>query len=194
MNIDCALYTDIKNTLWSSQVVRSPSEIHGELTASICLGTQADDIVDWACDALEIDQDLEEYSHQQLEPLEKLYNLTVSQLKNMEFDFQLLLPDEEEEGISESLRELKNWCTGFMNEMESDENAQASLEKLSQESGDVISRFREVIEVDEDVANTEENLAAFVELVEFIRMGVLLIYMELAGAQKTPRNSNNTLH
>jgi uncharacterized protein YgfB (UPF0149 family) len=99
----------------------------------------------------------------------------------MEFD--LLIP-EDEVSIEERTRALSLWCNGFLYGLGT--TGAADPGRLSGEAGEVVRDLTEITRAGVDAADgAEENEAALAELVEFVRIGVQLLFEE-TGRQRTP--------
>ena len=77
---------------------------------------------------------------------------------------------------------LSLWCQGFLYGLGSGTTSDPG--QVSLEAGEIIRDLTEIthvgVEADEE---TEENEAAFAEVVEFVRVGVQLLFVELAPAR-----------
>ena len=83
---------------------------------------------------------------------------------------------------SERADALSLWCQGFLYGLGSGPAADPA--KVSTEAGEIIRDFTEIthvgVEADEE---NEENEIAFAEVVEFVRVGVQLLFVEFAPAR-----------
>ncbi len=113
--------------------------------------------------------------------LRTLLTDTTAQLNGGEFDLQLLLPDDEVV-LAERSVALGLWCQGFV--MGLSAGGVTEDTQLPQDSRELLLDFtriahslheREDLEQDDD----DEDEAAYVEVQEYIRLGVLLILEEL---------------
>jgi uncharacterized protein len=94
-----------------------------------------------------------------------------------ELTFVPLLPDDEEE-LPLRVRALGAWCEGFLFGLAS--GKPLSMKSVSAELKEIINDFTEFTKAgvgDDEDLELEEN--AYAELVEYIRVGAQLIYMEL---------------
>jgi uncharacterized protein len=91
--------------------------------------------------------------------------------------FAPLLPDDET-GLPARVRALSAWCEGFLFGLSS--GAPLNMKQCSPEMKEIVRDFTEFTHAglgDEEDAEVEET--AYAELVEYIRVGAQLIYMEL---------------
>jgi uncharacterized protein len=113
--------------------------------------------------------------------LQNVYNSMVLTLVGNDADFEPLLPDDEAP-LSERADALSLWCQGFLYGLGSGTTPDPST--VSMEAGEIIRDLTDIthvgVEVDEQ---NEENEVAFAEVVEFVRVGVQLLFVELAPAR-----------
>ena len=148
------------------------AELQGSLCGLLCMDAQANRI-DWyktLYDAIAPDD-------QEILDLTALFDKTVQSLNSLDFDLHLELPDDLAPLPSRILA-MTDWCQGLIyglgtsgltDETELSADCQeyiADAIKISQMSNDVL----------EDSNEEETN---FEELVEYLRMGLFLLYSEL---------------
>jgi uncharacterized protein YgfB (UPF0149 family) len=113
--------------------------------------------------------------------LQNVYNSMVRTLVGNDADFEPLLPDDESP-LGVRADALSLWCQGFLYGLGSGTTGDPG--KVSIEAGEIIRDFTEIthvgVEADEE---NEENEVAFAEVVEFVRVGVQLLFVELAPAR-----------
>jgi hypothetical protein len=152
------------------------AECHGFVCGQICVTGNADPAL-WTefLDVRGNDEDLiricyEELSHLVVETLEQMHDA--------EFGLQLLLPDDET-SMALRIEALGNWCHGFLNGFGVSEDQNQS--GMSEAGSEVLEDFTEIcrLGVDEEDSNDEHSL---MELVEYARMGAILIFEELQPA------------
>jgi yecA family protein len=123
--------------------------------------------------------------------LSELYESSGEDLASGELDFSPLLPGDEA-AIEDRVGALSEWCQGFLYGI----GASGTLQKaaLSDEVQEFLTDVAELTRVDvsgSDAGEAEEE--AYVELVEYVRMGVQLIYDELA-AIRAGQPANHSQH
>jgi uncharacterized protein len=108
--------------------------------------------------------------------LQTLYYATVSALSDGEMDFDLLIPGDDRP-IEERTQALTLWCTGFLYGLGT---SAADPQRLPGELGEIVRDLTEITRADVDnLDNQEANESALAELVEFVRVGVQLVFDEL---------------
>jgi uncharacterized protein len=116
--------------------------------------------------------------------LTALYEATVGSLRSTEMQFDLLLPDDTET-LDERARALGLWCNGFLYGLGS--NGAADPRQLSADVAEIVRDLGEISRAGVDGQDSEEaNETAFAELVEFVRVGVQLIFEELSQKRTPP--------
>jgi hypothetical protein len=116
----------------------------------------------------------------------------VRTLAGNEAAFAPLLPDDETP-LCDRADALSQWCQGFLYGLGSGPAADPA--KVSTEAGEIIRDLTEIthVGVDADEQN-EENEVAFAEVVEFVRVGVQILFVELAPARGQEPIPEGSLH
>lgn len=124
--------------------------------------------------------------------LTEVHESTARQLEDEEFGFALWLPDDEEP-LEERTIALSQWCSGFLaglaclGEFKAlSEEASEALEDLQQIARAEMSSPEPGIEGEEgeDGIGEEEDEAAFAEIVEYVRIVVLMMHEDFRGPGK----------
>lgn len=154
----------------------SPAEVHGALCGMLAVRPVAREV--WLQQVLGNDG----AAHPAMPPaeldtlLQQLYAATVSQLGEADFSLQLLLPDEDET-LDERTTALAKWCEGFLFGL-----GVVGVEDKRLGDGELREFVQDVSEISRvtlDAGHAEEQEEAYTELVEYVRMGVLLATTEL---------------
>jgi uncharacterized protein len=108
--------------------------------------------------------------------LQDIYDASINALADEEFNFQLLLPAE-----SESLRHraesLGLWCQGYLTALNL-MNVRFEQDD-AQDINEAINDLLEIAKMSfEQVVDCEEDEEAYSELVEYVRVAVMMIYEE----------------
>lgn len=161
-------YATLSGALETAGVTTSAAEAHGIITAALC----APHPPDWQ--SLLFGMHPVGVSPSLRSQLLALYDRTASQLTGMEFEFAPLLPAESLVGQVEA---LADWCRGFVLALGIagiDERA------LPGEAGEFVRDAKEIAEaeMDDDEA-IEAQERDYEEIVEYLRVGVQLVYEEL---------------
>lgn len=174
-------YDSIAKALKAAGAVISPSEVHGMLCGFVCGGRQLESQT-WL-------QTLFGDTVVDAKVLLDLHLYTVESLVEMDFEFMILLPDDEQ-SLEQRTEALGTWCQGFVAGLglagvDVEQVQQPDIQEILQSLGD-ISR------IDFDAVDTdEEDEQAYVELVEYARMAALLVFGELALQQEAGKTGSN---
>ena len=161
-----------------------PSELHGTLCGLLCAtsNTQADN---WFVSLVpEIDSNnlLQKEAKQ---TLMLLYEETQQHLNDPTCDFQLLIPGDYAELATRTIS-LGDWCQGFI--MGFMMSGIKDFRKLPENSAVVAQDIVEIAKIGSEYNsdNTEDDAEALEELIEFVRVGVMLINEELHPTRAAP--------
>ena len=181
-------YDTLQRLLQRLGVSQEAAEYHGALCGMLCHGEAQTDALIF--DEMKADADaraeLTGFSHHCLEQLQAP-------------EFMPVLPDDDE-SLDTRVESLAAWCGGFLYGLGMARNLDVSL--LSEEAQELVRDFTEIsragLEHDEDEAGEEEE-RAYAELVEYVRVGVQVIFLELqpgnrSSAEAALHQGNQTLH
>jgi uncharacterized protein YgfB (UPF0149 family) len=169
-----------------------PAEIHGLLCGLVCAGATVDGD-DWRT---RLEPGLFRNDNPQILATEAFLNelsaITLSQLNGDDFNFSLLLPDDEV-SLSQRASSLSRWCQGFLSGlglggMDKSQVLPATVQEFLRDLAVITQLDCELNEADD----AEEQ--SYIELVEYVRMGVLLVNQELRSASKATVSSPPHLH
>ena len=111
-----------------------------------------------------------------LEPghaLSKLIRFTVHGMDSDDYGFAILLPDDDE-SLPTRTAALGDWCRGFLAGFDVTRGAVS----MSAESREFLGDLYKLSQVDPHTANSEVGEQAFTEIVEYARMGAILLREE----------------
>ena len=154
-----------------------PAEIHGILCGMLCLDTTLTHS-NWL---QRLAHDGATHGMHSAQHLNTLFDATIGQLHDDELAFALLLPDDET-NISVRAASLGYWCQGFLTGL-----GLAGLNDVTQLGDDTREFLNDVSQIaqiglDGD-SGDEEDEAAYIEIIEYLRIGVLLLGQELRPTQ-----------
>jgi uncharacterized protein YgfB (UPF0149 family) len=169
-------YTELQLTFGEMADNCPAEQWHGLLCGLICSGrpTSVDLLHRLMVETNEINLVL---GDSQKGMLEQLLEETAQQLAEGQFAFNLLLPDDDED-LSLRTRALSDWCDAFLFGLSAGGLNRDT--ELAPDLGEFIADLTEIsrVEFQADTAS-EDDEYDFNELVEYIRVGVLLAYDEL---------------
>ena len=180
-------YSLIQRTLAGSHALADASEAHGTLTGALCAMVPYR-LEDWLAEILP-----EGVASLEDEPaLQTLYESTVAALADRQMDFDLLIPTDDRP-IEERTQALTAWCSGFLYGLGS--VGAADPQRLPGELGELVRDLTEITRADVDASDSAEaNESALAELVEFVRVGVQLVFDELEPLRERHTVSRPVLH
>lgn len=169
-------FDEFADHLLDQGVQASPSQIHGCLSG--LLGAGAPTEPEHGLDALE--QTLHFHLHGELASrVMQLYSFTALALRDDEFTFLPLLPDDDEE-LALRTAALASWCEGFLAGFAYQiAAADPAGGALSQEAGEVLTDIAAMAQaVTDDDESEDEAEDSFCELVEYLRVAVVNIFLD----------------
>ena len=173
-----ATYDEFERVLREAHALQEPSEAHGTLAGALC-SSRDYGLLEWLHEILPDESPEAEALKSSV--LQSIYDAMVRTLTGESADFEPLLPDDDVP-LSARADALSSWCQGFLYGLGSGPASDPS--KVSAEAGEIIHDLTEIthVGVEADEQN-EENENAFAEVVEFVRVGVQLLFVELAPAR-----------
>ena len=185
-----ATYDEFERVLREARAVPEPAEAHGTLAGALC-SSRDYGLIEWLHEILP--DDSPEGEALQSSVLQSVYHTMVRTLAGSDADFTPLLPDDDAP-LAERADALSLWCQGFLYGLGSGPAADPS--KVSTEAGEIIRDFTEITHVGVDAGDeNEENETAFAEVVEFVRVGVQMLFVEFASARgQEPAPGAASLH
>ena len=164
-------YRKLSETLGRLQVGIHASDLHGSLTGYLCAGGKST-AEEWI-DALGFDLD----GARGDEVFAQLYRMCRQQLDDAELGFEPLLPGDEV-ALSVRAEALVDWCRGFLGGVGLAGSGRLG-DGMSADAREIVQDFGNIAAANFDYTGGEEDEAALAEVLEFVRVGVLLLCAEL---------------
>jgi hypothetical protein len=155
-----------------------PSDLHGSLIGYLCAGGRTD-VRHWLR-ALEID------SPPNAESLDRVFADCTASLDDPELRFEPLLPDSETP-IDTRADALVDWCRGFLGGLGLGGKSGTSV---SDDASEILRDLGTIAGSRFEYENAEEDESALAEVIEFVRVGVLLLHSQMGA----PQQRDVTLH
>jgi len=179
-------YKDLNKALSQTTLKLHPSELHGLICGILCgdLNTHS------AWETFKISS--QEIVQTQI--LKDVFDVSALELNEWLFDFQLILPLDAEE-LPIRAEALTLWAQGFLTGLK-----HVHVQIVDRPPSDMTEAIHDLIEIAkmnyEEVISSEEDETAYVELVEYVRMAVILIYQDMRDQNNTkqPMNAIHHLH
>lgn len=175
-----ANYSQIQHVLTDERSLTDAAEAHGTLAGCLCAAASYR-FEDWLFDILPDGR----AQPPAASTLAALYDSTAGALAALDMAFQPLLP-EDARPIDERTGALVTWCQGFLYGLGAGTGATRDVVDLPGEVGAVVTDIMEISHAAVDPEQGEEaNEAAYAELVEFVRVGVQVVFEELAPLRQS---------
>ena len=185
MSLPAHTFDDLQRVLVQAHALTDAAEAHGTLVGTLC-ATQCT-LTDWLAEILPEGR----AEGMTADRLRAVFDDTAGALVEGALTFQPLLPADDAP-IGDRTSALGEWCQGFLYGLGTG-IAVPDAASLQGEAAEVLRDMTEITHVDVDPADdAESNEAAYAELVEFVRVGVQLLYDHLQPmrdppAENTPR-------
>jgi uncharacterized protein len=166
-------YKELNNLLRMLQSDACAADFHGFLCGHICVNDFPTSGI-WK-DYLDIMSDDEVLMSDCHENINALVRQTIKLFESSEFDFQLLLPDDNTP-IAERVSALGEWCHGFLNGFAMGKGIAQTLE--DENNRELIENFTRICQLEVSDKSDESDEKALFELVEYVRMGAIFIYSQ----------------
>jgi hypothetical protein len=186
-------YDALDEALSSAGAPIGLAEMHGSLCAAICVGGAdaghawvEDSLSEWSASGPDL--------HELQAPLHGLQVQTWQRLAGREMGFELLLPDDEDE-LPKRVHALSMWCHGFVSGLGL---AGFDFTIEGNQSGEIAEIIGDFTQIGRAALDTEEELQgeqaefSLVELIEYVRVGVQILYEELSPRRGDGRRE--TIH
>ncbi len=120
--------------------------------------------------------------------LQRLYRETVEQLENPEFALRLLLPDDEQP-LAMRTEALADWCKGFLFGL--GVGGVESYRQTPPAVQEIIKDFTEITRAYHEEEDSELDESSFMEVMEYVRVGAMLVYEELQAERQEEQGSDD---
>lgn len=178
----------LNETLARAGTAYDAAECHGTVCGVLCAGAAGGDA--WLAHIMEEASGPDAALSNCRRDLLALRDLSRSLLQAGTLEFTPLLPDDDT-GLAERTAALGEWCQGFLYGLGL-AGERLQLDALPDEAGEVLRDMGQIAQAGfEGDADDEEDEAAYVEIVEYVRVGVQLLYEELQPGTMQPAG---TLH
>ncbi len=179
---------ELEELLYRIDAAMGAADAHGALCGLLCArGTV--ELSEWVDHVIGEQEQGNELLHDVVHKLSELHQSTLEMMNDATGDFKLLLMDDDEP-LTERVETLAAWCQGFVYGL-----AAGGIKEGSELPEDTAELLKDMIEIsraghdvdDAGVEETDDNddEVAYMEIEEYVRMGVLLIYEELQPLQST---------
>jgi len=185
----------LEDLLFNVDAALGATESHGALCGMLC-AQGATEASQWMLCVLGEHDETSKGLQQVGKKLLAMHQMSVEQMNGTDAEFELMLPDDDEP-LEMRVEALGMWCQGFVYGLAIGGIKEDTV--LPEDSKELIQDILEIsragyvadneAEIAADEEDSEEDEVAFMEVCEYVRMGILLIYEELQ-----PLQSSQTVH
>mgnify|MGYP001043726756 CR=1 FL=1 len=182
-------YDDLQLIFDERDANMNVSEAHGLASGMLCVNLDAD-FTQWVTALFDTEDQLKALMNEDKQSLMGLFQGTSELLKTEDFIFDLLLPGEEER-IGARAIALSEWCQGFLYGVAY--MGVGDDKDWSDDGRGVLRDLMEISRLDADSADDSDE-QAFMELQEYVRMGVQILMYELQPMEDPDDDHEPTVH
>ena len=174
-------YDELNQILSDASCATRAAECHGFLCGYLCISDDMAEEVFRSCLLGDVD---EAVSVSCLDSIKSLATDVCAQIASTDFTLELLLP-----GDDKSLRErgasFIEWCEGFLSGLGA--AGVVRFYTLSEECRELLDDLYKICRLDPDDMNEsgEEEEIALTELIEYVRLGAILMHEEFRRSEET---------
>ena len=180
-------YQQVQRVLSESNALIEAAEAHGTLAGALCAAS-AYGLEDWLAEILPGGS----ASATGVPLLREVYEHTSGALTGTQMQFDLLIPDDSQP-LARRTEALTLWCNGFVYGLGS--GGATDPLQLPGDAGEIVCDLNEIMRAGVDEREgLEANEAALAELVEFVRVGVQVVFEDLGALRASPRRAGVAWH
>lgn len=183
-------YDDLAALLQQVGYGDHPSHFHGALCGVLCVMTPQEIDLDGLVN--EEGERVDPLDADSRSALRRLRDAAEADMLSTDMVFEPLLPPDPAP-LSARVDGLAAWCGGFLYGLSSRKKLDAK--KLSEEARETMRDFTQFTQAGFDASgDPESEEAAFFELVEYVRVGAQLMYLELRPRPASVDDESTTVH
>ena len=186
-------YQDVTQALERVEVASDAAECQGAMSAVICFAGEAGFAVWLGSHLPEIESakmDGDALATDTARITELLYRSVCDQLMAGSLEYQLLLPEDDTD-LEMRTEAMMHWCQGFLLGLQY--VGIADNGRFHEDLAEIIKDITEISQMSlGELDHSEEEEQSYAELVEYLRVGVMLLW-ETLSAQES-QSSTSTLH
>ncbi|WP_114194649.1 YecA family protein [Edaphovirga cremea] len=182
-------YDSVNQVLKQQSVALTAAEMHGLISGLLCGGNKDGS---WLTLVHDLTNEGLAFSQTLSQPLGQLHEVTFGSLEDEDFEFRLLLPDDDT-SVFERADALSGWVNHFLLGLGM---MQPNLSKVKDEAGEAIDDLRNIAQLGYDEEEDQEELAqSLEEVIEYVRVAAILCHTEFTRQKPTaPEVRKPTLH
>jgi len=181
-------YDLVDDALIKANAIAGASEAQGTLCGIICVSGTGN-LNNWLSHIFGEEKDSNNlYIPESHKILTALHNATVKELTENNFELSLILHDDDT-SLDIRLDDLSNWCQGFLYGLSA--AGLKDIKNLPDDASEILQDMLDISKAGYDPdADENENEEAFTEIVEYMRIGVYVIY----NTFNTMEGASTTVH
>jgi uncharacterized protein YgfB (UPF0149 family) len=179
-------YHQITTALSRLDIPAEAAECHGALSAVVCLAGQGGAEPWINAHFPEIEEAVAQgdaLAQETKQLLQDFYQHVFAQLGSGDFSYQLMMPDENSQ-LEERTQALSHWCQGFLLGIR-----YAGVTDINKFSGELAEILQDITEISQvsgsGLENNEEEERSYTELMEYLKVGVMLFFETLQHGHQT---------
>lgn len=177
MSSSMATHEELSRALENAGVTAGASEAHGVICGVLSAATGQDKTSSWVPVLLsERDQTRSKDVERVSQMLVFLHEQSQSSLQDANFDFNLLLPDDEQQ-LSVRVADLAQWCSGYLMGLVA--GGTKDIAGLPGDAAEIVKDMLRISEVLPGEGESEKQEKDLIELVEYVRLGTQAVYSEI---------------
>lgn len=171
-------YNELNRQLIQNKIGMTAAELHGFLSGILAGGNHDESWKILTKDMLNDGQSIAEPLNKEIE---KLYHSTKQQLIDEDFEFQLLLDDQD---LFTQIDDLVGWVNHFLLGIGL---VQPKINRVKGDVGEAIYDLRQIVKLGYDENEDQQELGfAFEEIKEYVRITAMLCFDEFNESDITP--------
>jgi len=179
---------ELDELLYRLDAAMGAAEAHGALCGMMCArGTV--ELSDWVDHVIGEQEQGSDLLHDVVHKLSDLHQWTLETMNDATGNFKLLLLDDEDP-LPERVEALAAWCQGFIyglaaGGIKEDSELPDDTDELLKDMVEISRAGHDIDDAEMDESDDNEDEVAYMEVEEYVRMGVMYIYEELQPLQST---------
>lgn len=169
------LYSELESALTAVGATMGAAQAHGLLCGMLCAKPDTEQ-APWMAQVLENTAPKGEEAQAVLAALTQLFEDGKAALESEEMTFEPLLPPDDAP-VGERAEALAGWAEGFLLGLSL--SGLPPHKDLGEDINELLRDFTEITQVEPDPDSEEANESAYSELVEYVRVGTLVILESL---------------
>jgi len=179
-------YAELESMLVKVGIVPDTAECHGLFCGLLCARGDAEKI--WLDEVLGESAPEVSENEKLRELLRTLAAVSTLQIKSADFSFELMLPTDKQP-LAKRVEALTHWCQGFY--LGLGIGGISDFQQLSENAREVVQDMTDIAMMEIPVESDKQDEAAYKELVDYLRVGVLQVQDALEPLANATRGTTH---